>query len=104
MITDFKLLMVVLVEGVEELVEVDLGGGVDLLDGSAGLDRRRLVTGNAAGRVLVSLVRREVEVDVAVGDSRERLRADRGVGALGQRGVIVGDLHLHQRLAVVGRA
>ena len=44
----------------------------------------------------------KVEVDVAVGDPRERLGADRGVGALGQRRVGgVGDLHLDQCLAVV---
>src|SRR5262249_9031688 len=79
------------VEGVKELGEAGLGGG-GLLSGLAG-----------GGDRLAVGVGRQGEVDVAVGDPRERLGAHLGGGALGQRGVGgVGDLHLDQGLAVVG--
>ena len=76
-----------LVEGVEDLVEVDRGGGRLLLDRAAVGDRRLACA-------------REPEVDVAVGDAGQGGLADRREGALAQRRVVVVDAEGQLGLAV----
>ena len=77
------------VEGVEELVEVDRGRRVGLVDDAAGGDR------------LLVVGRRELEVDVAIGHAGERGLADDRLRAAAQRAIArVGDLHPHVGLAV----
>ena len=73
-------------QGVEELIEVDGGGRVDLGDDAAVGEFGRIV-GPGGDR------------DVAVGDPRERGGADHGGGPLVQGAI---DRHLHLRLGAVG--
>ena len=76
------------VEGVEQLVEVDRSG--------------RLVGADApAVGDLVGVVAARLQRHVAVGDTRQRRRADRRDGALVQRREIVVDRHLHDGLRAV---
>ena len=77
------------VERVEELVEVDRGG-------------RRVLLDDALVGDLLGALRRQAEVDVAVGDAGERGLADGGEGAVAQRRVVLVDLHRDLGLAVVG--
>ena len=75
------------VEGVEELVEVDGGG-------------RRVLLDHAAVGDLLAALGRHAQVDVAVGDARQRGLADRGERAAAQRRVVVLELHRDLGLAV----
>ena len=77
------------VEGVEDLVEVDGGGRRVLLD--------HALVGDPLGAL-----RRHPQVDVAVGDARQRGLADGGQRAAAQRRVVLVDLHRHRGLAVLG--
>jgi len=75
------------VERVEELVEVDGGGGEVLGEDAAVGDLR-----GALGR--------QGEVDVAVGDARQRRLADDRLRPVPQRRVVLVDGHHHLRLSV----
>jgi hypothetical protein len=76
------------VERVEELVEVDRRLGLVGSDLAAAVDLRRAVGAR-------------LELDVAVGDPRQRRRANDGGRALVQRVEAGADRHLHARLGMV---
>jgi hypothetical protein len=76
------------VERVEERVEVDRRGRVVRLDLAAVVD-------------LLGVVRARLKRDVAVGDARQRRRADRRLRARVQRRVVVVELERHDRVGVL---
>ncbi len=80
----------VLVEGVEDLVEVDLGDGLGLVEGAA------------LGDLLALLgVGRDGQLDLAVGDAREGVGANGGGGPPLEGGELVLDRERDQGLAVL---